>query len=325
MTEHDLRFRAMGCELRLLVGAPVDPAGPSPAASAAAARDWVEAFDARLSRFRGDSELCALNADPRRVVPASPLLRADVGAARWAAERSGGLVDPTLVGELVAAGYGESRAGARSAPLAEALAAAPPRRPAAPRLGAAWRQIEVDEAAGAIRRPPGLAIDTGGTGKGLAADALAVRLEQHLRVCIDMAGDLRVAGPDARRRPYQVEVEHPLTGETCHVLPVGAGGVATSGVGSRLWPTGGGGFAHHLLDPSTGTPAWTGILMATALAPTALEAETLAKIAVLSGPAGARAALAANGGLIVRDDGDVEPVGQVAARRLRLMGGRVAA
>src|SRR3954465_2930142 len=59
---------------------------------------------------------------------------------------------------------------------------------------------------------------------------------------------------------------------------------------------------HHLPDPSTGRPAYTGVVQATALAPTALEAELRAKCAVLSGP-GTAADCLAHGGLIVFDDG----------------------
>ncbi len=53
----------------------------------------------------------------------------------------------------------------------------------------------------------------------------------------------------------------------------------------RLWRAPDGTPRHHLLDPSTLEPAWTGIVGATALAPTAVEAEALAKAALLSGPA----------------------------------------
>ena len=73
-----------------------------------------------------------------------------------------------------------------------------------------------------------------------------------------------------------------------------------------------GGFAHHLLDPSTGLPAWTGLVGATALGDTALEAETLSKMALLSGPDGARRVLAPLGGVIVHDDGEVEAIGAIA-------------
>ena len=71
----------------------------------AGGRRLILDYHARLSRFLETSELCALNADPRPVVPASPLLRSAVRAGLWAAERSGGLVDPCLLAALEAAGY----------------------------------------------------------------------------------------------------------------------------------------------------------------------------------------------------------------------------
>ena len=75
-----------------------------------------------------------------------------------------------------------------------------------------------------------------------------------------------------------------------------------------------GGFAHHLLDPSTGHPAWTGLVQATSLGTTALEAETLAKMAFLAGPEGAPEILSEHGGLMVLDDGGVELCGSLAER-----------
>jgi FAD:protein FMN transferase len=105
-------------------------------------------------------------------------------------------------------------------------------------------------------------------------------------------------------------VRHPLTGEVAHRLHVKSGGVATSGIDARLWEGQEGGFAHHLIDPSTRAPAWTGLVAATALAPSAGEAEALAKTALLSGPAAGRALLGTRwGGVLVHDDGAVEPVG----------------
>jgi FAD:protein FMN transferase len=309
MSVHDAAFACMGTEMRIVVE------GPDAEAAVADARRWLRDADARLSRFRIDSELCALNADPRPVVPASALLCAAVGAGRWAAERTGGLVDPTLTAALRAAGYARSLTGVAPAPLHAALAAAPARRPARAHPAERWRAIGVEQAAGRVRRPPGLELDTGGTGKGLAADAVVYRLRGCARFAVDCGGDLRIGGPDARAHPFAVEVEHPFTGECVHVLEVAGGGVATSGLGSRLWRRADGTYAHHLLDPSTGEPAWTGLVSVTALAPTALEAETLAKAALLSGPGAARGLLSETGGLIVHDDGAVEIVGGAARRR----------
>ncbi len=63
--------------------------------------------------------------------------------------------------------------------------------------------------------------------------------------------------------------------------------------------------AHHLLNPATGTPAFTGIVQVTALAPTATEAEVLSKAAILSGPDGAERWLE-HGGMVVFADGGVQ-------------------
>ena len=303
----DRSFACMGSDVRLLI----DADGARPTAAADDAEAYMHDFGARLTRFDPASELSRLNADPRDEVPVSPLLAAAVGAGVWAAERTGGLVDPTLVGALEGAGYASSRAGVTPASLAAALAAAPPRRPAGPDPAARWRALAADPAAGVVRRPAGLAVDTGGTGKGLAADALAHRLRTTERFLVDCGGDLAVGGRHSAERPWDVDVLHPLTGERAHVLRVRGGGVATSGLNVRLWRRPDGTFAHHLLDPSTGQPAWTGLIGVTALGASALEAEVLAKAALLSGPDGARDVLREHGGLIVHDDGDVELAGPV--------------
>jgi thiamine biosynthesis lipoprotein len=294
----DVTFRSMGCEARLIVeGADADRV-----------RAFLTAFEQRLTRFDDASELCVLNASPDADVPASPLLRRAVRAGLWAAERSGGLVDPTLLAPLRAAGYVRSHRPS-DLTLTAALREAPPRSPATPDPAARWRTVSVDDTAGLIRRPPGVEIDTGGTGKGLAAD-LAIRLLGGAdRYAIDCGGDLRVGGPGALDRPFDIRVRHPLSGEIAHELRMTAGGIATSGLDVRLWRDHSGGVAHHLLDPGTGRPASTGVVGATALAPTALEAETLAKTALLSGPARAARVLSLHGGLVVREDGDVVPVG----------------
>ena len=164
---------------------------------------------------------------------------------------------PDLIPALERAGYRESREGAIAVPLAEALRSAR-RRAARPAPDAAWRSVRVDDARGLVVRPAGIRLDTGGVGKGLAADAVAHRLAGHDRFVVDCGGDLVVGGPGAERRPYEIEVEHPLTGECVHRLAVASGGVATSGLNVRVWRRGDGSYAHHLIDPSTGEPAWTG-------------------------------------------------------------------
>jgi FAD:protein FMN transferase len=304
----DLTFEAMGCDVRLLVGDPLPGAIPAPDA-VEREREYIHRFDAALSRFREDSELTKFNRDPRPTVEASPLLRDAVRAGVWAAERSGGLVDPTLGGAIVAAGYRHSRAGAAPAPLAEALAAAPRRHPAAARAEAEWRSIGIDDESWTVTRPPGLIFDTGGSGKGLAADLVAAILRSYFRYVVDCGGDVRAGGFAARLDPFAVHARHPIDDEPSAIFELSTGGIASSGLDTRLWRNDAGAFAHHLLDPSTGRPAWTGLVGVTALGRTALEAETLSKAALLSGPECGRELLAEHGGMLVHDDGRVELAG----------------
>jgi thiamine biosynthesis lipoprotein len=264
-------------------------------------------IERRLTRFDPDSDLSRLNADPRACVPAEPLLRAAVRAALRAAHLSAGLVDPTVLDAVRRAGYAQSRAHVRAGSLAGALLEAPPRHPARADPASRWRAVRVDDRAGVIRRPPGLGLDLGGSAKGWAADVVGTLLGRHGRYAVDCGGDLRVAA--RRGAPWEVRVRHPLSGALVRTLYVRAGGVATSGIDTRLWQRGDRGPAHHLIDPSTGAPAWTGLVAVTALAATALEAEALAKAALLSGPAAGRRLLRAHhGGVLVHDDGAVDSV-----------------
>lgn len=267
----------------------------------------IRRIERHLTRFDPTSELCRLNADPRPEVPASDVLRVGVRAALWAAERSDGLVDPTLLGAIEHAGYTASMAGAGRSP--RALPPAPAgTHPALADPSGAWQDVDVDDDARTIRRPPGVRLDLGGTGKGHAADLAAAILTGAPRWIVDCGGDLRTGGLHGTQ---DVIVAQPGTDAPLATLRLTEGAVATSGIQARRWTGGDGREAHHLLDPSTGEPAWTGLAQVTALAPTVLAAETLAKSALLRGPDGARQLLALHGGIVVHDDGGSETIGRV--------------
>ena len=241
----------------------------------AVAEALLRRMHAALTRFDERSELCRLNADPRTTVPASGLVRRLAAAVPYAGALSGGLVDATIEPALQ--------------PEREVPAGDP--RPATPDPQRRWAQVSVD--AETVSRPPGVALDSGGLGKGLAADLIADRLRGLPSYAIECLGDVRAAGAE---RPLRIA--SPWDDEVVAVLTLTDGAAATSGVTRRGW---------HLIDPSTGRPARTGIVQATALAPTALEAEVRAKAALLAGPAAARDHLP-HGGLLVLDDGEVVSV-----------------
>lgn len=314
----DREFPLMGTHMRVVVGAPARPGLPSADEAADRVIAMLEDYNERLSRFREDSELSRLNADPRETVPASPLLRAALHTALDAAERTGGLVDPTLLPGLETAGYTESWDTARRLPLLEALTGDRPMpHAAAADPSAPWREIVIDDAAGTVTRPAGLRIDTGGTGKGHAADLGGELLAGYDAWAVDCGGDLRIGGEAGLVR--EVQVEHPFNGESFTTIKVRDGAVATSGLRSRIWRGEHGEVAHHLLDPATGDPAFTGLVAVTALAPRAVEAEALAKAALLSGPERARTILLRHGGITVDEHGHAEHIGRLEPRpRVRI-------
>ena len=290
-------FRCFGSRCAVFVIG--DGAGRTAARAVEHATRRLLAWHERFTRFDSASELSRLNADPCGRVPVSPVMARFAEAVLTSGERTGGLVDATLVTELEDAGYRTHLEGA-PLPLELALRLAPARRPASPSRAAWWREIEVDSASGTVTRPPGVMLDSGGLAKGLFTDLLAGELAAHASFAIDCAGDVRVGG--SAGVPREVHVADPFGGPALHTCMLAGGGAATSGIGARSWLDAELRPAHHLLDPATGRPAFTGVVQATALAPTALEAEIRAKAAVLSGSEHAAAWLP-HGGVVVLDDG----------------------
>ncbi|TML07668.1 MAG: FAD:protein FMN transferase [Actinobacteria bacterium] len=285
------RFACFGSQCTVAVG------GPGAERAAADAEAALLTWHRRFTRFSPGSELSRLNADPRGTVPVTPTMARFVQAAIDAARATDGLVDATLIAALEDAGYRRDLPG--SLPLSIALGLAPERRPAAPARRARWAEVRVDALANTVSRPPGVRLDSGGIAKGLFADLAGAALESSASYAVDCSGDLRLGGRDRLERA--VRVDDPF-GRGVHSYELERCGIATSGIGRRSWLDAHARPAHHLLDPSTLRPAFTGVVQATALAPTAFEAELRAKCAVLSGPEAAPACLP-DGGLLVLDDG----------------------
>ncbi len=305
--EHEHSFDLFGTRVRLLVAALAEaPLDGRIAALRVQAR--LTRLHRALTRFEPASELCRFNARSGATVSVSQTMFAAIAAAVDAARISDGLVDPTVLPQLEQAGYARSRIGLEPAALEAAIAAAPARCSAGAHSAGAWRKIELDPAAGTVRVPAGVRLDLGGSAKGIAVD-IAARMLAHLPAfAVDAGGDIRLGG--THPAPRAVCIEHPLTGEIAHELVRDSAAIATSGLRTRVWRTAEG-YAHHLIDPASGKPAWTGVIQATALAQTALEAETVAKAAVLLGPDHGHALLARHGGALILDDGELVLAGDL--------------
>ena len=215
--------------------------------------------NATFSRFEPNSELNRVNAGNGKPVQVSTEFAAMVALAIDAARETGGLVDPTLGAELVAAGYDADFDQLRSDGRAAASTVAPRSREAV-RLTA--RQIVV---------PPGVLLDLNGVVKGKTVDDALALLEGDGSV--SAGGDLAARGGLVARLPGGGAVK------------LVRGALATSGTNRRRWVSGGV-VRHHLIDPRSGVPAISPWEQVTVCGLTCVGADVAAKAAFLLGAHG---------------------------------------
>ena len=269
-------FHAMGTEIELYVDA--DAAGEG----LDAAEAEFHRLEELLSRFREDSELSVLNRDGE--IDASPDLARVVGLSLEARQRTKGRFDPTVHDAVVSAGYDRSF----ELVAEDAGGAAHPAR-----CGGGVRllgsRIELDS---------GVRLDLGGIAKGYAVDRASELLAHSGPCLVNAGGDIGVRGG-----AWPVGVDGAVT------LELADGAIATSGRDRRRWRRDGREL-HHLIDPSTGAPAETDLLRATAVGSHAVEAEVLAKWLFLAGESEALSSGITC--VLVREDGAVRFGGELA-------------
>ena len=293
----EARFRVMGTDAHIIV---VD----GPADACATIERELRALERRWTRFDPASELMQLNARPGRPVIVSPDTAMAIDYAVRAWEHTGGTFDPTVFDALIAEGYDRDFLIMGGQAVHSA-----PSPGATPGCGA----IHLDPATHAVTLPPGVQLDLGGIGKGLAAD---LTTRQALEVgatgaCVNLGGDLCALGQPPSDLGWVVDLTLPtddaLGGPTG--LAIRAGAVATSSTASRRW-TRGTTSTHHLIDPATGRSSTGSIRLATVLAEDAWWAEVCAKSIIIAGDP-ALAVDHGNAGLIVRTDDSVETFGDL--------------
>jgi thiamine biosynthesis lipoprotein len=241
------RFRSMGCDIAVRGGT---------ADERASIEDLFVVRDRAFSRFIADSELNRVNAAAGVPTIVSPLFADTLRIALAAAAQTDGLVDPTLGGALVNAGY-----------TIDASDLMPNPAPPGPPQGTGTLFL----AGRVVAAPRGVVLDLNGVVKSLAVDDAIGLLTGDGSV--SAGGDLRTRGP--------VTVSLPADG----VVELRRGALATSGTTTRRWLRGGE-LQHHLIDPRTGAPAVSPWREVTACGTTCVGADIAAKAGFLSGETG---------------------------------------
>lgn len=231
----------------------------------------IEAIEARLSRFRPDSELMQLNRRAGEWVRASEILFENVQAAKHAARLTDGLFNPLVLPAMQANGYDRSFEQITRPRAVDNIPAAD------------WHGIELKSAAREIRIPLNSALDLSGIAKGWTAAKLADDLTPLGSCLVNIGGDMAVRGAPDGLPGWQIEVSDPFSNTSLVSLWLTNTAIVTSGVDFRRWNTQEGGTQHHLVDPQTGRSAETDVLTATVVHPHAPTAEAYAKAIILRG------------------------------------------
>lgn len=270
---------AMGTRVRLSVRGP--NAATAGEAMRDAARAALEAVEADTSAFRPDSSVARVSAAAGNGgwIATGEAFEAALDLTLAVAAASGGAFNPLVAPLMEANGFARrpsgTDAGATASPPATLLDLAKiEHRPGACRLAAS-----------------GMALDLGGVAKGLGADraATAAGAAAENDFLLDVGGNL------VGRGGWTVGIRDPrgpAEAPPLRVFTLTDGmAVATSGNYERRAVRPDGTSVGHLFDPRTGRPAEGGVLQATAIAPTAAEADAWSTALFVLGPDAGRAVL----------------------------------
>jgi FAD:protein FMN transferase len=226
------------------------PKGIDAAAVRSAADDVLDRIDRSMSGYRIDSEISRFNtAASTDWFDVSSDLATVVDTALQVSQQSGGAFDIT-VGPLVAAwGFGAS---------GEPIDLPDDARLSELRAHVGYQKLHARLNPPALRKEdPGLLVDLNGIAPGYAVDLLAQRLQAMAiqNFMIDIGGEVRAQGRNARGQLWRIAVERPIDAEPepYAIVQLDNASVTTSGE-YRHYVDRDGRRYSHTIDPRTGRP-----------------------------------------------------------------------
>ena len=207
----------------------------------------LRTLEQQWSRFIPTSDISRLNMSRGKPIRVNRDTVTLVQYLVSAHQHTDGYFDPTLLPALVDLGYGTSMSDSSMSTML------PSNRPS---LSEPLYLTQINHASCFVQLPPGITLDPGGLGKGLAADIVGAELIEAGAhgACVNIGGDLRCVGCGPNDGVWNIDIESPFDDATTIAkLVVHDGGVATSSTRAKRWHTRHGEL-HHVLSPKTRTP-----------------------------------------------------------------------
>lgn len=141
-----------------------------------------------------------------------------------------------------------------------------------------------EKAAGLQRM--GQSIDLGGIGKGFAGDKFLEVFKKYgvSSAFTNIGGNVVALGTKPDGSPWRVGIQHPRQEDSLMgLVSVADKAVVTSGDYQRYFTDRNGKRHHHILDPSTGYPAESGLVSVTIVADSSTDADALSTLLFVAG------------------------------------------
>ncbi|MBM4330577.1 MAG: FAD:protein FMN transferase [Deltaproteobacteria bacterium] len=234
----------------------------------------IQGIDFLMSNYREDSEVSRINRNAgKKETLVSPETLRVIERALEFSSLSGGAFDISIASVFRLWNFREGKL-----PDEKSLMGKLPK--------VDYRRIKVDRARSSVYlQEQGMEIDLGAIAKGYAVDrASAILQEKGIEnFIVNAGGDLKVNGSKEEGVAWTVGIQHPRLPSTMIAkLSLRQTAVATSGDYQKFFIKGGERY-HHLLNPSTGTPARESQSV-TVMAPSAMDADALATAIFILGP-----------------------------------------
>lgn len=202
-----------------------------------------------------DSDIYAVNHSDGQPVSVNEETAELLSFALQMAEEANGALEPTIYPVLTAWGFTtEENRVPSDAEITELL------------KNVGYERIRQEDTT--VQLESGMMLDLGAVGKGYAGDLAAQVLKDNgiTSALLDLGGNIQAVGTKPDGSPWRLGLRDPFSGGTLGVLEISNQAVVTSGAYERYFIGEDGKQYGHIIDPTTGHPAESGLASATVIA-----------------------------------------------------------
>ena len=260
------------------------------------AEECIQQVEGLWSVTDENSEIYQANHSGGQPVTVSEETAEIISFALEMAQRTGGALDPTIYPVLTAWGFTtDSKQVPSQQQIAQLLE----------QVGYDRIQINGSE----LTVPDGMELDLGAVGKGYTADLVTEILRRHgvTSALISLGGNIQSIGSRPDGSDWRLGIRAPWESGNLGVLTVSDAAVVTSGGYENYFDDEQGNIYWHILDPSTGYPADSGLQSVTIVGREGKMCDALSTALFVMGAQSAEQYWRENGGfemLLVTDSGD---------------------